>query len=101
MQRHKLYVTSMLCREVVAKLGRELYDGVALEPIRNPDVMQESTVDPKPHCTKQQSNDSERSAAAFCEASAAQGALGRFPGREVMGIVRSYMESYLTPVQLF
>ena len=88
----------MLCREVVTKLGRELYDRVALEPIRNPDVVQESTVDPEPHCTKQQGNDTERSAASFCEASAAQGALGRFPGREVMRIVRSYMESYLTPL---
>ena len=77
----------------MAKLGRELYDRVALEPIRNPDVVQECIVDPEPRCTKQQGNDTERSAASFCEASAAQGALGRFPGREVMGIVRSYMES--------
>lgn len=85
----------MLCRGIVAKLGRELYDRVALEPIRNPDAVQDSTVDPEPHCTKQQGNDTERSAASLCEASAAHGALGRFPGREVMGVVRSYMESYL------
>ena len=84
----------MLRREVVTNLGQERYSRAALEPIGNPNVVQESTANPEPHFTEQQDNDSERSAASFCEASAAHGALGRFPGREVMGVIRSYIDSY-------
>ena len=30
----------------------------------------------------------------FCEIRSAYGALGRFPGREVMGIIKEYMRTY-------
>ena len=84
-----------LCRDVAARLGAEQLSAMSLEPIANPGVGAElrSLPNAVPH---DQGSTASAAGRGFCEISSANGALGRFPGRELMGVIKEYMRSYST-----
>ena len=82
----------MPCRDVVTRLGAEV-NRLPLGQIQNPDLAAKAHPQSSSSLADQRYSDSVRHMASFCEISAAHGALGRFPGREVMCIVKDYMAS--------
>lgn len=84
----------MLSRDIAAKLGSNFVSSIPLEAIRNPDSAEVPKFQISSQPMKQRSSSDVRTAAYFCENGAAYGALGRFPGREVMGIIKDYMHSH-------
>lgn len=83
----------MPCRDVVTRLGAEEVDRLFLGHIQNPDPAAKAHPQSSFSPADQDCCNSVRHTASFCEISAANGALGRFPGREVMCIVKDYMSS--------
>ncbi len=83
------------CRDVATRLGEEHLSAMSLEPIANPGVGAElrSLPNAVPH---DQGSIATAAGRGFCEMSSANGALGRFPGRELMGVIKEYMRSYST-----
>ena len=85
---------SSLCRDVAARLGEAHLSAIPLEPIANPGLGAEahSLDNAMPYA---QGSSASTAGKGFCEISSSNGALGRFPGRELMGIVKEYMHSYI------
>ncbi len=83
----------MFCRDAVTRLGADKVDRLHLGHIQNPDSAAKAQPQSSSSLANQHRSDSVRHTATFCEISAAHGALGRFPGREVMCIVKEYMNS--------
>ena len=67
---------------------------ISLDPILNPDVGAEMHLLSTSLSCEHGSIDSTGTGGGFCEISNAHGALGRFPGREVMRVISTYMRSY-------
>lgn len=78
---------------MVTRLGAEEVNRLPLGHIQNPDSAAKAHPQSDSSLVDQHCSDSVRHTASFCEISAAHGALGRFPGREVMCIVKEYMSS--------
>ncbi|CAL5223026.1 g5481 [Coccomyxa viridis] len=81
-------------RDVAARLGEAHLSAIPLEPIANPGLGAEahSLDNAMPYA---QGSSASTAGKGFCEISSSNGALGRFPGRELMGIVKEYMHSYI------
>jgi len=81
----------VLCRDIVAKLGPEVVSRTPLQPIPNPDIKASQLLSFE--ATEQRRIPDISTEEGFCEIRASHGALGRFPGREVMGIMKAYMHT--------
>lgn len=96
----KMQVTDMncsvasLCRKIAARLGYAYLSSIALVPILNPNLDAETRLIPSSQSHRQGNIASTAKGRGFCEICSAHGALGRFPGREVMGVIKEYMRSY-------
>lgn len=77
----------------------EAFQGLSLGPIPHPDpaesvaeLLEKSSSQQTPACAGSHSEHGD-GVVSFDEVAAAQGALGRFPGREVMPLVKSFLSS--------